>query len=1006
MGSGGNGILGAIITAVAVFAAAYTGGASMYAAAAYGAAAGVASYVATSMLSQLGLAATSDTATTLSRSTAPTSGMPILYGGDKPNLNNGCYIKTGSIVNWYNVLNDNSQYLFTSHAIAMGEITNIIEQIYIDDEPVLSQPIITEGVVSADHIASKFQKYLQLEVYFGKSSYTAPKVLAGQYAGVNWNNDTFHGNGVVQIYTVIKKTQDSLENSLLVNDNYVLTCTAKGRIIRDLVDMQMRCASNGPSQIYDLVTNTDFGMGLDPNIIDLDSFRSCAQYCENFEYYSNGAIDYSQTYKSNIELILQTFGGVLYIHAGKMYITVDVQGTSVATFNESNIYGDFKVTTSGMSDYANTVDATWKNVNNSYSDDVLRIPSDITEDEVILSDGQIITIARDYTWSYDKTAVAAMCNIDLLKLKYSQTQISFSTMDGWDLKVWDIINVSFTEVGYTNKLFRVISKDIPTTQDSIGLVQLTAVEYHNEIYQGVDPGVFPVDGSISEVVNVFPPTNLQVTKVGGTVANGQVVLMDWDASIDPYLRGYYAYYRITGTNTWTFAGQVSQYVTSFELYSLQADQQYDFAVAAYNNLGFISSKLTISGVTPDYEFTLPGITGLRLVNAEGSLTQTNSSDFIFSWDSQASLTVNGKPWSTYFTRYQVIVYNSNGVAQRSYYTQDNNFTYTLAMNKSDNIGRNVKIGVVAWGATSGTYSPEVQLSVSNPQAPQLQNFVARSAIGQIVFTWDDANRPEDYAGILFLVSSSQDFSSGVQYFTTDKWYTEWVTVPDGQYYIKAGQYDVFGMDGIIYTDMIPFNQQTSIPFSQLNNDVIDGILESSEFNSVVESIIEEVGSTGYYLSVNSNGYVAGIGIKVDGEEQTSVFTIIADRFSLISSATAGDSTKVYPFVVQNGVTWLNSAVIQNAAIGTAQIADLAVNNAKIANASINAAKIQDAAIGSAQIANTIQSNNYVANQSGWQINKAGTFYINGNGNGRLVINNTQILVYDANNVLRVRMGLF
>lgn len=1006
MGSGGNGILGAIITAVAVFAAAYTGGASLAAAAAWGAAAGAASFVATSMMSQLGLVATSDTATTLSRSTAPTSGMPILYGGDKPNLNSGCYIKTGSIVNWFNVQNSESQYLFTSHAIAMGEIKNVISQIYIDDEPVLAQSITTEGVVSSDKILSKYRPYLQLEVYFGKDNYTSPKVLAGQYAGVNWNNSTFHGNDVVQIYTVIKKTQDSLEDSILINDNYVLTCEAKGRLIIDLVDLQTRDASNGPSQIYDLITNTEFGMGLDPNIIDLDSFRSCAQYCENFEYYSNGAIDYSQTYKSNIELILQTFGGILYIHAGKMYMTVDVQGTSVATFNESNIYGDFKVTTSGMSDYANTVDATWKNVNNSYSDDVLRIPSDITQDDVVLSDGQVITVSRDYTWSYDKTAVAAMVNIDLLKLKYSQTQVSFATLDGWDLKVWDIISVSFDEVGYSNKLFRILSKDILTSQDSIGLVQITAVEYHNEIYQGVDPGVWPVDGSISQVVNVISPTNLQVTKVGGTVANGNVVVMDWDASVDPYLRGYYAYYRITGTTTWTFSGQVSQYVTSYELYSLQKDQQYDFAVAAYNNLGFISSKLTINGVTPDYEFTLPGVVNLHLVNFEDSPTSTNSSDFMFEWNDQSNLTVNGKPFKTYFTRYEVIVYNSSGVAQKSYYTTDNTFIYTLAMNKADQIGRNVKIGVVVWGATSGTYSPEVQLSVNNPQAPQLQNFVARSGIGQIVFTWDDANRPDDYAGILFLVSSSENFSTGVQYFTTDKWYTEWVTVPDGQYYIKAGQYDVFGMDGIIYTDMIPFLQQTDIPFSQLNNDVVDGIIASSEFNEVVESIIEEVGSTGYYLSVNSNGYVAGIGIKVDGVEQTSVFTIIADRFSIISSATAGNTTKVYPFVVQNGVTWLNSAIIQNAAIGTAQIADLAVSNAKIANASINAAKIQDAAIGSAQIANTIQSNNYVANSQGWQINKNGTFYINGNGNGRLVINNTQILVYDANNVLRVRMGLF
>ena len=99
-------------------------------------------------------------------------------------------------------------------------------------------------------------------------------------------------------------------------------------------------------------------------------------------------------------------------------------------------------------------------------------------------------------------------------------------------------------------------------------------------------------------------------------------------------------------------------------------------------------------------------------------------------------------------------------------------------------------------------------------------------------------------------------------------------------------------------------------------------------------------------------------------------------------------------------------MIQNAAIGTAQIKDAAINNAKIANASIDAAKIIDGQITNAKIGNTIQSNNYVPNSTGWQINKDGTFYINGNSGGRMVINNNRIEVYDNNNVLRVRMGLW
>ena len=87
----GMSIVGALITAVAVAAAVYTGGASLSAAAAWGAGAGAASLVATSMLSQMpGITPHTDSATTLSRSTTPQTGIPILYGEK---------VKCGSIVN-------------------------------------------------------------------------------------------------------------------------------------------------------------------------------------------------------------------------------------------------------------------------------------------------------------------------------------------------------------------------------------------------------------------------------------------------------------------------------------------------------------------------------------------------------------------------------------------------------------------------------------------------------------------------------------------------------------------------------------------------------------------------------------------------------------------------------------------------------------------------------------------------------------------------------------------
>lgn len=1028
MGAGsGNGILGAVLTGIAVAAAVYSGGASSaFTAAAWGAGAAAASYIATSSLSTItsNTQGYNDTASTLTRSTAPQSGIPILYGG----TGLGDWCKVGSIVPWYNVVNGNSQYLFTQHAIAMGEVGNLINQIYFDDEPVLANQIAYEGVVQQSDILEKYRPYLQMEVRFGKSEYAGSNLLALQYAGDRWNNN-FKGNGVAQISTVIKKTQTSLEQDILTNDNYVLTVEIKGKLIRDLYTGQISASSNPPSQLYDFLTNTEYGMSIDPNNIDLPSFQQAANLCQQYSFSSVGNISYSDSYKSNIERILMTFGGITYIHAGKLYLTMDLPGSSVATFDESNMFGNVKLTTTGTADYFNCIDASWTNVGNSYSTDVIRIPSDIATNEVIESDGTIIAKAMSYEFVHDKDQLTYLVNIELLKSKYLQNTLVFSSDSAWNLQVWQIITVNFAEYGISNKQYRVLAKEIVTDNENVGMMTVTCVEYSPGVYTGEDPGVFPVDGSVLSTISVLPPSNLQVVKKGGVVS-GNVVTMSWTASPDQYLRGYYLYYRIAGASLWTYVGQVNQYVTTFDIFNLDPAVNYDFSIMAYNNLGILSPRVSISNLRPDYEFTLPKVTNLRMLNADLGGTNTTSGDFIIGWDDQSSLRVNGLLFGQYFSRYQIKIYRTDGVLLNTYFSSTNQFNYQFQMNQTDGTNRSVIMGVTALGRTTKTYSEEVLITVKNPQAPALKGFNARSAIGQISFDWSnplDPNDPtysqvKDYAGVYIQISNTENFNSiAKNYISTNQW-GDWVTIPDGQYYIRAGMIDIFGVSEIVWTQALPFLQQTSVPFSQLNNDVVDGILNSSEFNTVKTEIINDSKYTGWTVSVNNNGYVSGIALANSGTE--SVFTVVSDRFSIISSGTAAASTKVYPFVVQNGTTYMNNAMIQNAAIGTAQIRDASINSTKIIDATIQGAKIangtimaanigygqitnaliQDAAITNAKISGVIQSDNYNGYQ-GWVIDKAGGFQMgSADGNGRVILDGSGLTVLDGAGTVRVKVG--
>lgn len=635
MGSGG-GIFSALITAVMVVAAVYTGGATLAVAAAWGAAAGALSLVATSMLGQVGgLTGYSDVSSALQRSTSPTSGLPVIYGGNLPHKNGvsgGSFVLTGVINNWYNVKDDSSQYFFSEQVVSMAGTAKHISQIYFDNEPVLAVPVTADGVVPKASIISKFQPYLQLEVRFG-GDYTTTKTLAKTYAGPKWT-DKFLGKGVVSISSVIFKTEDSTMDGILTNDNFNMTVELKGQEIYDFNSGTTFATSCPASQIYDYLTNTIYGMALDPALVNQESFAEVSQWCYQQGLTSNCSMSYQSTYKENIEMILQACAGILYVHAGQVHITVDRKTLSVHSYNESNIYGEASVSTSGNSDYYNTIDAQYTNVNSQYANDVLRLPSDISTDDVINSDGVVITLSRDYSAVYDEEVLARLVNAELRKSKFSLRTVTFTTAEAWDLRVWDSIDLDFKELMVAGK-FKVLSKSIATDQQNVGYATVTCLEYPDAIFDGTDPGIWSPGGIIDpgSARIVQPPQNVKITRKGD-ITTGSVVNVSWDASPSQNVRGYYVYYRVSGAANWTIAGQTPPQQRDFDIYGLDTQTNYDFAVSAFNILGGVSAKATVNGVKPEFNFALPSITGLTLVNATTGLLITNEVDFNLRWDSQ------------------------------------------------------------------------------------------------------------------------------------------------------------------------------------------------------------------------------------------------------------------------------------------------------------------------------------------------------------------------------------
>ncbi|MBW5590632.1 phage tail protein, partial [Klebsiella pneumoniae] len=89
--------------------------------------------------------------------------------------------------------------------------------------------------------------------------------------------------------------------------------------------------------------------------------------------------------------------------------------------------------------------------------------------------------------------------------------------------------------------------------------------------------------------------------------------------------------------------------------------------------------------------------------------------------------------------------------------------------------------------------------------------------------------------------------------------------------------------------------------------------QSAELQELKKTVVENgnVNSTWMVkMETNSNGkkYAAGIALGIDGKNLQSQFLVQADRFGLINTSNGNTTT---PFVVENGVAYMNAAVIKD-----------------------------------------------------------------------------------------------
>lgn len=823
-------LLGAVIAgASAGMAAAATF--STLTAVAIGMAAGALSLIASVTMTQKTPKVQSpDNSTTLGTSTDPKTVLPVVFGTTR----------VGAICVYKAISHLENNKLVQIFAIAEGEIDHF-KALHIDNKNVFvgKNFAFQDGVVSKDYIKDEYRKVLEVEFRTGKNPNTVLGI-AKHHLGSDWD-DRYTGNGIATMCIILRKDDKSLAGGVdILQPNSQVTVDVHGLKIRNLETNAIEPSTNPVDQIFHYLTNTKYGLSVPIENINTESFLKVRKQVHDLQFESHGACDPNASFKENLTSLMQTFGGVMFESFGRITLKLDAPDIVKHTFNEDNIMmGKVTLKTGGTNGYFNTINAVYQEPEIDYSEQMLRYPSVAETDQTIIQDGRIIAKDIEYRFVKNKDQIDKLASVERNKSRITQI-ISFATTDAFTAEVWDVISVTHDELKLSNSLWRITSIERTIDSGIAGMMTITATEYNSNVYTDLDYAAKPDNrpSGLPDSMTVQAPTNLRIKATGQTLY-GKNVTLTWEAPEDFNRYGFQIDYRVSGSENWIKLGQTSQKI--FSVTGLNPAHSYDYRVCAFGIMAR-SAWVEVINQNPEVIYELP-TPNIRIRNQGSAPHHFEGNDLIIEWDNQQALdvTINGEvtKFADLFDSYVIRVTHKDGKSVQ-YRTRDHeSWVYTLDQNQFNGLSREITVEVAA-RAYNGSESATARLVALNPQHKPVRGFSARGGFGAVFVSWEDAHE-QDYAGTVIQYASNAEFTDARNITTNSVTHTSF-DVADGEYYLRAGHYDIFGVDDITWSESYFLKMSSQISWDEQDKEALEDLIGLQDrLDETIQNAIAQAG---------------------------------------------------------------------------------------------------------------------------------------------------------------------
>jgi hypothetical protein len=517
-----------------------------------------------------------------------------------------------------------NEYLYICLAISEGEI-NAIDEIRINDQTVTWSGSLTDNtqrtVASNDANfykadptvdGSSAESLITVEPHFGTDGQSASSLLSSlsnwgsnhKLSGIcylalkfKWNQDAFSG---------VPKVQVLIQGKKVVSYN------------SSLVAQTSAYSTNPAWCMLDFLTNERYGKGLATTDINLQSFYDASQICVTqvtpysggsdiniFE--TNAVLDTSKKVLENVRELIKGCRGYLPYIGGKYNLVIETIGSSTLSLNEDDVFGGIKLQSENKNNKYNRVIVSFINPDRNYQVDEVQFPP--IDDSGLPSEDQHSTMKTvdsgfllegryDFKTITNPYSAEEMAEVILRRSRSAKTLSINASAKAYDITIGDIIDITHSSLGYSNKLFRVVGQTF--NQDFT--VGLSLIEHSDAFYTWATKTVqasVPAT-NLPNPFNITAPTSLTLDDQlieynDGTVIVALDILIG--ASADSFVSYYQVEYKLSTESDYKIHAQgtgLNQRVLNV------IDQNiYDVRVKAVNSFGvsstYTSAQRTIIG---------------------------------------------------------------------------------------------------------------------------------------------------------------------------------------------------------------------------------------------------------------------------------------------------------------------------------------------------------------------------------------------------------------------------